>query len=1087
MVSDSTCGRVRVTIRLRPPSRDELSDPDYLNCINIDGTAITVLKDSYQGSNTKSFVFDQILSHSCTQSDTYAAVAKPVVDDVLEGYNGTILAYGQTGTGKTHTLANFDPENAGIIPRVLEHIFTAAQQDQEHEINVSLSYLQLYMEVFQDLLFPDTTGIAVREDPETGVFIQNCSRVKVNSTTETLLLLEAGNRNRVTSFTSMNAQSSRSHAIAIVYIEKRKKLSRSDLESTETLGDRTVITSKLFLVDLAGSERIKKTNVSGVRQEEAKSINLSLSSLGNVVSALADPLNKHVPYRDSKLTRLLMDSLGGNSKTAMVVCIGPAAYNSSETINSLRFAERATLVKVDAKKNVSIDYRALSMQLQAKLDEKEDEISRLKIKLGSLERKVNNYKKLYGEVDMTRIDSESDCDDVIDLSGSELERLKRLVSEAENRANLAYDLAEKQLQSRISDLSSENEELRLRLESTQSRFLDCQSELSALQSTLSQQQDEFAESFAVLKSTVRQEMAEMEETYTKTYSELMEKFANERNEIENKFELELNHEKEKYENNLLLMKKIHDNQKESLQNTILELERVSVVSDQVDDLRAEKFAFMSLLRKIEVYFSKLRLELLSNTQKIQSPKVLDPSILKSSEVFINLMGGVFHDNQSINNDYQSNWIVPVRSICKSLLLDSVVVKSSPVKKQSFLIGPEVNHTHPDSFSVASSVISSILDTVHTEVSIMERIRTHIDPHKLMEGRALYGKRILSAYRTKSLKKDIDFGISIDSILNSLINSSPCSSFIPSLSVPCFSGLDSLLVSDVFNEAVVDDRTGDDNSDSDSCSASEFEEEEPSDELYELALEIDTDLNGLLGISNRTSYTIPELEALNLLNDIDSPPSPCHSLLLLSRLTTDRLAIMSAEGLASAVTSRRRAIANAMGLVVFHGCLSLLDSIKHQRNQTHLHNSILESHLRHFAGRLLHEQCKFKCLSLEFKSFAETSNFCYDQLKQDKSARVIQTAFRKFLARRERREMKCREDKTLDTYSSTGLTLFNQTINSVCDAFDELINFFVVPDSCSFSRFEDASNKKGVVVDTLNPLRLRQLRALDSPRRKLSLV
>ena len=280
----------------------------------------------------KTFEFDKVYPDTSSQKEVYTTTAAPIIESVLNGYNGTIIAYGSTGTGKTHTM--FGTENTdGIIPQALEHIFTRIDADKVHKWEVSISYVQLYCEMIQDLLRPESSNLSIREDPRRGTFIDGCSSFICNSKEDCLRFLLSGDSNRNVACTEMNAQSSRSHACVMLNIEKRNKTinSKSQSEKSASFG-------KLFLVDLAGSERAGKSQVFGRHFSELKSINLSLSALGNCIAALADKCS-HVPYRDSKLTRLLSDSLGGNSKTALVVTVGPSADDYFEINHSLTFGQ----------------------------------------------------------------------------------------------------------------------------------------------------------------------------------------------------------------------------------------------------------------------------------------------------------------------------------------------------------------------------------------------------------------------------------------------------------------------------------------------------------------------------------------------------------------------------------------------------------------------------------------------------------------------------------------------------------------------------------------------------------------------------
>jgi kinesin family protein 5 len=259
---------------------------------------------------------------------------------VLNGYNGTIFAYGMTGTGKTFSMLgkyNYGKqedsnEDRGIIPRSLEKIFEHIQEDTEYEYTICVGFIQIYLEMIQDLLDPDNTLIKIREIPGKGVYVDNTTWITVKNVQQAMKTFKFGEQNRATAFTSLNSHSSRSHAVLLVKIEKRKAqkidVAKSSKIKEEQYIDGSLTYSVLFLVDLAGSERVKKSKATAGRLDEARKINFSLSCLGNCIQALSERKNGgngHVPFRDSKLTRLLQDSLGGNSKTSMIVCIGPSS------------------------------------------------------------------------------------------------------------------------------------------------------------------------------------------------------------------------------------------------------------------------------------------------------------------------------------------------------------------------------------------------------------------------------------------------------------------------------------------------------------------------------------------------------------------------------------------------------------------------------------------------------------------------------------------------------------------------------------------------------------------------------------------
>lgn len=281
----------------------------------------------------KMFTYDAVYDASSTQQALYDEVVRPLVSSVLEGFNGCVFAYGQTGTGKTFTMEGIrgDPDHKGIIPRAFEQIWSHINRAQNMNFLVAVSYLEIYMEELRDLLKPNNRHLELRERGF-GVFVPNLHSVLCKSVEDMLHVMNQGNKNRTVGFTNMNEHSSRSHAIFLIKIEMCE------------IGETSVKVGKLNLIDLAGSERQSKTGATAERLKEASKINRALSSLGNVISALAEK-SPHVPYRDSKLTRLLQDSLGGNSKTIMIANVGPSEYNYNETLTTLRYAQRAKTIQ----------------------------------------------------------------------------------------------------------------------------------------------------------------------------------------------------------------------------------------------------------------------------------------------------------------------------------------------------------------------------------------------------------------------------------------------------------------------------------------------------------------------------------------------------------------------------------------------------------------------------------------------------------------------------------------------------------------------------------------------------------------------
>ncbi|RZF32357.1 hypothetical protein LSTR_LSTR001821 [Laodelphax striatellus] len=329
---------VQVIVRCRPMNSRELS----LNCKNVvlmdsERCTCSLINPNDCSAPPKVFTFDGVYYINSTTEQIYNEIAYPLIEGVLEGYNSTVFAYGQTGCGKSFSMQGVkDPASQrGIIPRAFEHIFEAISLVDNVKYLVLASYLEIYNEEIRDLLGNDSKRkLDLKESADRGVYVSDLSHHAVSSVTECQELMDKGWRNRSVGATLMNADSSRSHSIFSISIEMMPFSEDLDASCSIRRG-------KLSLVDLAGSERQAKTGATGERLKEATKINLSLSALGNVISALVDGKAKHIPYRDSKLTRLLQDSLGGNTKTLMVACLSPADNNYDETLSTLRYANRA--------------------------------------------------------------------------------------------------------------------------------------------------------------------------------------------------------------------------------------------------------------------------------------------------------------------------------------------------------------------------------------------------------------------------------------------------------------------------------------------------------------------------------------------------------------------------------------------------------------------------------------------------------------------------------------------------------------------------------------------------------------------------
>ncbi|ODV95945.1 hypothetical protein PACTADRAFT_49376 [Pachysolen tannophilus NRRL Y-2460] len=293
------------------------------------------------------FVFDRLFDEGAQQEEVYNNTTKPLLDSILDGFNATVFAYGATGCGKTHTITG-TPNSPGIIFLTMKELFEKIDaMSDTHTIELSLSYLEIYNETIKDLLNPSPAAgpksLALREDENKRISVSNLSVYKPQSVDEVMELITIGNENRTISPTEANSTSSRSHAVLQINVDSKNRTANID-------EDHAFAT--LSIIDLAGSERASATKNTGERLHEGANINKSLLALGNCINALCDPRRRnHVPYRDSKLTRLLKFSLGGNCKTVMIVCVSPSSLHYDETLNTLKYANRAKEIKTKVMRN----------------------------------------------------------------------------------------------------------------------------------------------------------------------------------------------------------------------------------------------------------------------------------------------------------------------------------------------------------------------------------------------------------------------------------------------------------------------------------------------------------------------------------------------------------------------------------------------------------------------------------------------------------------------------------------------------------------------------------------------------------------
>ncbi|XP_034390152.1 kinesin-like protein KIF21A isoform X5 [Cyclopterus lumpus] len=409
MTSGQDESSVRVALRIRPQLAREKIEGCHICTYVMPGEPQVIL------GKDKSFTYDYMFDMDSQQEAIYSSCTEKLIEGCFEGYNATVFAYGQTGSGKTYTMGtgfdvNIGEEELGIIPRAVHHLYKGIEQRRQAaqeqgspapEFKINAQFLELYNEEVLDL-FDSTrdkdqkSHIKIHEDTAGGIYTVGVTTRTVSSEAEMMQCLKLGALSRTTASTQMNVQSSRSHAIFTIHL-CQVRVCASDNQESESdnrvsngnseMDEYETLTAKFHFVDLAGSERLKRTGATGDRAKEGISINCGLLALGNVISALGDRSKRssHVPYRDSKLTRLLQDSLGGNSQTVMIACISPSDRDFMETLNALKYANRARNIK----NKVMVNQDKASQQISVL----RTEIARLQIEL--MEYKTG--KRLSGE------------------------------------------------------------------------------------------------------------------------------------------------------------------------------------------------------------------------------------------------------------------------------------------------------------------------------------------------------------------------------------------------------------------------------------------------------------------------------------------------------------------------------------------------------------------------------------------------------------------------------------------------------------------------------------------------------------------
>ncbi|KAL1786906.1 Kinesin KIF18A [Sigmodon hispidus] len=361
VTEEDLCHHMKVVVRVRPENTKEKAvalnkvvhvvdkhilvfDPKHEEITFFHKKKATNFDITKRQNKDLKFVFDAVFDETSTQMEVFEHTTKPILHSFLNGYNCTVLAYGATGAGKTHTMLGSAAE-PGVMYLTMLDLFKSIDEIKEEKVcSIAVSYLEVYNEQIRDLL-TNSGPLAVREDPQKGVVVQGLTLHQPKSSEEILQLLSNGNKNRTQHPTDLNATSSRSHAVFQIYLRQEDKTASINQD---------VRLAKMSLIDLAGSERASASGAKGTRFVEGTNINKSLLALGNVINALADTKrrNQHIPYRNSKLTRLLKDSLGGNCQTIMIAAVSPSSLFYDDTYNTLKYANRAKDIKSSLKSNV---------------------------------------------------------------------------------------------------------------------------------------------------------------------------------------------------------------------------------------------------------------------------------------------------------------------------------------------------------------------------------------------------------------------------------------------------------------------------------------------------------------------------------------------------------------------------------------------------------------------------------------------------------------------------------------------------------------------------------------------------------------
>ena len=682
----STKGNVKVISRFRPMNELEKSNGNEEVAEFTSETSLTF--NSIRENHRIRFNFDRIFPPNSTQEELYNFGVKEIIDGVLDGYNGTVLAYGQTSSGKTYTMEGLidDDIKMGVIPRMINHVFNFIRNNKDIEFIMKASMVELYQERIRDLIDTKRVNLNIRETPSRVIYIENLSEYYVYCENDILNILKIGRENRAQASTKMNEHSSRSHSIFMITINQKNNK------------EGNAKTGKLYLVDLAGSERMAKTGATGKTLEEGKIINKSLTILGIVINRLTDGKSNYIPYRDSKLTRVLQESLGGNSKTCLIITCSPSVFNESETLSTLRFGERAKKIRNKAK--INKEFTVMELQriidgLKEKLKNANERIVQLEkfIKNNGLVVPMSDYKVDDEEKkDEDELNSNLDVNNIIKIDEEE----EKLINENkdkfdddikninENLINVINEMQEKNFSSKKDDLIQNLINIKKKIElkdiENQKKIKDLKEELENVTKLKDKLQlkfiseennnpfknlNEFHENYfefveKIEKKAINKKDKELITICNEFKNQYLAQINIEENKFENKeiqtetYQTEIDLIKEKYENekrilfktldekneNYLEMENKFTDLKEKYQNIVVEInddqkkliEKNNILQDNLKQLKNKLIFSQTQKSMIETKYEQINKLLIDRNKKIEQLEKEKTEIIEKNDL-----------------------------------------------------------------------------------------------------------------------------------------------------------------------------------------------------------------------------------------------------------------------------------------------------------------------------------------------------------------------------------------------------------------------------------------------------------------------